>query len=331
MAGLFDYLAPGKPQSYVTGINPTFQNDLAGLLANAKQHGYNVSLNSGYRDPARQAQILEQSLGMRHGSEAVSQWRNYVQQAGGDVVRAGEMARPWLHSIGETAWVAPPGASNHQKGLAADLGFNSPGAEKYVHSIAPQYGTAFRLGNEGWHLEPTNASPGAVGSAPGLSPGIAAAVNAGTGVGPAQQLVQPGHEVTPGMAAVTNVSTGVDPVQALIGAGFNAAQQQVQNNPPAPQHDNIKPIGDLLAGMDGMGGGGGGGGASASPYAGDIASGPLVLRPFQSPDPGGGGDPLGGLSGQLAQQGNAIRQQAQIGAQPAPARGQSPLAQMFLG
>lgn len=47
-------------------------------------------------------------------------------------------------------WVAPPGRSNHEKGIAADLG----GDLNLAHELAPQFGLYFPLENEEWHVEP---------------------------------------------------------------------------------------------------------------------------------------------------------------------------------
>lgn len=54
-------------------------------------------------------------------------------------------------------WVAPPGRSNHNRGLAADLSFEDDNARKWAHENAAKYGLAFPLGNEAWHVEPADA------------------------------------------------------------------------------------------------------------------------------------------------------------------------------
>lgn len=55
-------------------------------------------------------------------------------------------------------WVAPPGSSNHNFGLAADLRYGNPAVQQWAHANAATYGLGFRMGNEPWHVEPTNAS-----------------------------------------------------------------------------------------------------------------------------------------------------------------------------
>lgn len=94
------------------------------LIADAKKQGHGVTIKSHIRSTERQAQLWADAL-KKHGSP--------------------EKARKW---------VAPPGRSNHEKGLAADLGFSSPAAKAWIHEVAPKYGLNFPLSNEPWHIEP---------------------------------------------------------------------------------------------------------------------------------------------------------------------------------
>lgn len=67
-------------------------------------------------------------------------------------------------------WVAPPGHSNHERGIAADLG----GDLELAAQLAPQFGLHFPMSWEPWHIEPvgsreeggamsyTNPAPGTV-------------------------------------------------------------------------------------------------------------------------------------------------------------------------
>ena len=49
---------------------------------------------------------------------------------------------------------APPGHSNHELGLAADLGFPSEHARNEAHAAAPGCGLEFPVSHEPWHIEP---------------------------------------------------------------------------------------------------------------------------------------------------------------------------------
>jgi secretion/DNA translocation related TadE-like protein len=50
---------------------------------------------------------------------------------------------------------APPGHSNHELGLAADLGYPSDSSEEMAHARAPACGLSFPVPYEPWHVEPT--------------------------------------------------------------------------------------------------------------------------------------------------------------------------------
>ena len=49
---------------------------------------------------------------------------------------------------------APPGTSNHEVGLAADLGFPSIAAERAAQAAAPSCGLEYPVPYEPWHVEP---------------------------------------------------------------------------------------------------------------------------------------------------------------------------------
>lgn len=50
-------------------------------------------------------------------------------------------------------WVARPGTSKHESGLAADLKFASPAVKKWYHDNARKYGLHFPMGHEPWHIQ----------------------------------------------------------------------------------------------------------------------------------------------------------------------------------
>ena len=53
---------------------------------------------------------------------------------------------------------APPGHSNHEQGLAADLGFPSDDAQRNAHAEASACGLEFPVDGEPWHVEPTQVA-----------------------------------------------------------------------------------------------------------------------------------------------------------------------------
>ncbi|TQX87148.1 MULTISPECIES: M15 family metallopeptidase [unclassified Rhizobium] len=152
--------AAGRPDS-ISGMQPQFRDALQQMIASAPANVQSqLQITSGFRSPQTQAQILEQSLGKRLGPDAVAKWQGYVAANNGDVVAAGQAARPWLKSEGITKWVAPPGGSNHQKGDAADFKYLDPSATQWAHDNAPKYGLNFPLSNEDWHVEPAGLRNG---------------------------------------------------------------------------------------------------------------------------------------------------------------------------
>lgn len=117
--------AAARPDSF-SGMADPFSQALMAMLQAAPED-IKVGITSGYRSPEVQARLWEEALA-KYGSE--------------------EEARKW---------VAPPGKSQHNHGNAADLKYLSDGAQDWVHDNAGNYGLAFPLGNEPWHVELASA------------------------------------------------------------------------------------------------------------------------------------------------------------------------------
>lgn len=122
MSDLARYLAGGAAgrSDSISGLDPVMQNALAQFLSAAPG---GLTINSAYRSPEVQAQLYQNALA-RYGSEAEAR-----------------------------RWVAPPGHSQHNHGMAVDLGFADDAARQWAHDHAAEYGLSFPLGNENWHLE----------------------------------------------------------------------------------------------------------------------------------------------------------------------------------
>jgi len=121
---LTDYLTSDKPPEAVNSLDPEFQRQLLAFVQAAPNRG--LSIYSGYRSPERQAELWQGAL-RKYGSPALAR-----------------------------KWVAPPGHSFHNKGLAADLRFSDPSEIEWAHQHAADYGLKFPLSNENWHIEPAN-------------------------------------------------------------------------------------------------------------------------------------------------------------------------------
>ncbi len=121
------------PAGRLAGEQASFVEPLERLITDAASHGLTIGIASGFRTAERQAQLFAEAVA-KYGSEAEAR-----------------------------KWVAPPGSSMHNKGLAADLS-GSPEALAYAHQHAAEFGLTFPMGNEPWHIEPTGAR-GSAGSA----------------------------------------------------------------------------------------------------------------------------------------------------------------------
>lgn len=74
-----------------------------------------------------------------------SGWRSYEQQA--------RLYADYKAGKPGQARAAPPGKSNHNFGLAADLIYG-PGGREWAHANAWRFGLRFPMGDEPWHVEP---------------------------------------------------------------------------------------------------------------------------------------------------------------------------------
>lgn len=90
-----------------------------------------VSITSGKRDPEKQKQLWAQAL-KKYGDPEIAD-----------------------------NWVARPGTSKHESGLAADLKFANDAVKKWYQQNAAKYGLYFPMGNEPWHIQydPKYAAP----------------------------------------------------------------------------------------------------------------------------------------------------------------------------
>ncbi|KQQ85072.1 M15 family metallopeptidase [Aureimonas sp. Leaf324] len=128
---LSSLLGAGKSQGHISGLNDRFATALTSMLDAAPAAVQSaITINSGFRSVARQAELFDAAL-KKYGSVAAAR-----------------------------KWVAPPGNSQHNKGMAADLGYGSSSAREWIHANAGKYGLAFPLGNENWHIELAGARGG---------------------------------------------------------------------------------------------------------------------------------------------------------------------------
>lgn len=97
-------------------IDPVFQQKLNALIAAS---GGRLKIRNSYRSTETQQRLWQNAL-RKYGSAAAAR-----------------------------KWVAPPGHSKHQEGIAADLS----GDLAWAKQNAARFGLWFPLGNEAWHVE----------------------------------------------------------------------------------------------------------------------------------------------------------------------------------
>jgi hypothetical protein len=102
-----------------------FTDDFSARLnALIKASGGKLSITSGYRSADYQAKLYAEAV-KKYGSEAAAR-----------------------------KWVAPPGKSNHGRGIAADIG----GDLSWARANAAKFGLHFPMSWENWHIEPIRSN-----------------------------------------------------------------------------------------------------------------------------------------------------------------------------
>lgn len=104
----------------MSGVDPSLMAAFNGLIADAPGR---VWITSGWRSPEKQTQLWQAAL-QKYGDPEVAD-----------------------------NWVARPGTSHHEQGLALDIGFENAATREWVHANAGRYGLRFPMSHEPWHIE----------------------------------------------------------------------------------------------------------------------------------------------------------------------------------
>lgn len=125
------YLVGGatRPDA-ISGLHPQFRDNVWAMLNAAQQDGLNLRITSAYRSPEVQAALWADAV-EKYGSESAAR-----------------------------KWVAPPGRSQHNRGLAVDFAgpggllrdANSPEAQ-WIAANAARFGLAVPMDWEPWQVE----------------------------------------------------------------------------------------------------------------------------------------------------------------------------------
>lgn len=218
MSDLASFLVGGaasRPDS-VSGMRSDLATRLQAMLdAAPPQIQQALRINSGYRSPEVQAGL----------------WQNALAKYGSP-----EVARKW---------VAPPGHSQHGAGMAADLKFLDPAAREWAHTNAPQFGLAFPLANEPWHIEAANArgatpAPQTVAAAPATPVADAAPAPTLAAALPPQQAFSPMDRVGGLPARVASLNSeaagyagGAPTLGSLFATGVQTLASDLQHQADA--------------------------------------------------------------------------------------------------
>lgn len=130
--------------------------------------GWYDGMDSGFA--ARLRAFIEASggrIGVGSGYRSVEEQASLYADA---VAKYGEEEAGW--------YVAPPGNSNHNHGVAADLSYLTDDATEWAHANAYRFGLTFPMDWEDWHIEPIGVRDGTYQSdvpVDGFQPGSAEA------------------------------------------------------------------------------------------------------------------------------------------------------------
>lgn len=133
---------------------------------------------------------------------------------------------------------APPGKSRHERGMAADLAFESPAVQKWVHDNAYRYGLRFPMLTkapgkkyEPWHVEPI----GAAGRMPTRATAMAGGHEEGGHQGRRQELPNEYADDPHDIGTQTSIFLSI--LEDPLGDLFNEAPFTSPTPPPAPEQE----------------------------------------------------------------------------------------------
>lgn len=160
--GREDLYGSTSSRSGIDGLNSDFRDQVAALIDAAEaEFGGSLDIYSGYRSTEHQQQLWD-AAATKYPDEEV-----------------------------RDNWVARPGSSMHNYGLAVDISYNGSTVQygsaisDWLAANMESYGLTRPLGNEGWHVEPIGARENRDAWMAGASDACLAAYESGVGSIPA--------------------------------------------------------------------------------------------------------------------------------------------------
>ena len=151
--------AADNPDS-IEKLDTQFKTNLNSMMANLPEDlKGRVEVYSGYRDANYQAKLIADNM-PKYGfsKEQVSEWQKEVSENGVEAATANWTDR--FNQSGIRKFVALPGTSKHQQGIAADLKLDGQRLDyadandiTRIHEIAEKHGLYFRMAHEPWQVE----------------------------------------------------------------------------------------------------------------------------------------------------------------------------------
>ena len=151
--------AATNPDS-IEKLDTQFKTNLNNMMANLPEDlKGRVEVYSGYRDANYQAKLIAENM-PKYGfsKEQVSEWQKEVSENGVEAATANWTSR--FNESGIRKFVALPGTSKHQQGIAADLKLDGQRLDyadandiTRIHEIAEKHGLYFRMAHEPWQVE----------------------------------------------------------------------------------------------------------------------------------------------------------------------------------
>ena len=149
-----------KNSDSITKLDQQFRTNLMSMISNLPEDlKGRVEVYSGYRSADYQAKILARNM-PKYGfsKDQVSAWMKDVKDLGVTAATTNWTER--FNKSGIRKFIALPGTSKHQKGVAADLKLDGQRLDyadandiKRIHETAEKYGLYFRMAHEPWQVE----------------------------------------------------------------------------------------------------------------------------------------------------------------------------------